>query len=1143
MKNSKKFFCGIAIFSLAVGAGVFALSQGQSGFRRAEAAVTDVEPISELHLDQTKIKNVSIQYETMAGHNGNEVAAYVASATGLAEGKNAEYRFVTEGTEGGTKVAYSKAVEQVRFWYKLTNSSERNVADGAFPYLLQVLDSKGTYPLRTWNPDVDGQWHEQTMDVGSEFYNQFAGFVVKSGDLNGSITIAGIQLITTSEAAGDLHVVPTKVQRVDYHFEWLTNHAGEKVAAYVFEGDGDLYPNPGVNNYMPEMRFVNAASDASNKVASVPAVQNVHFWYKITNTADVATYHSENGTDPYCVQVVGAPSGYPKYSFNPTVDGQWHQFTLDVDTADQNAFAGIIVQAGDLKGSIVITDIELNKYTASEPVSDLHLDQVKIRRVSVHYETMNGHDGNPVDAYVAEGAGNLYPVDGVNNYMPEMRFMNADSGDSVKIPFATPVTNIHFWYKLDNKADVVTHDSEIDGEGYCLQGVTSDGRYPRYHFNPINDGEWHSWLLNFDSTDQSVLAGFIVQAGDLDGSIVIANLEVNGAYEQLANVISFKLGSFNYELIDNYFVQFSMSADVFNYHDAAYTGHYQDHAAEFIAACGADIMNTFTVNGKTLQYWKTYNDQFLTYPRTEGVSAAPMSGGGQYSPVSVEFFENYFEVKLVLEYFPMTSIEIGFLSSFKSVSGGITYETNNDLVFKSTLLADGDGRHPSITFQQDLSHEISREFHINSVDIWPSGQPKYQHFVIWTDVPRNSSKITQAWPHDNYRYIFDDLLIDGVSLTHYACWARGNSLDFDDSWNVNNDYVTETPVAGNRNYNTAIQPSIVTNQDNYVFFVRIPMKLYEDLDVDWANAFSIREGALWMTPDGPARNSALNTVNKSTSKTEVNITNMTVSQANNGTGRIELHTDVDVASIGYNFSDKAWEDCCLDMFRINYQSIRDYNATCGIEISQEEYNIDCFNAYGVEDGKANVSRLTQPIIVHCETNCIVILIHPKAWEQLKTSIIFVGVSENTRVWSDSYAYFYIPTSFSANTDDFFLNDLIADGLHMSDYDSSLTGEGDGSCATYYPQAKAKYLALTSTAKARFLGENTFASARARMAKWAEINGEAFDVSTGEFSRIATFNPLQAVAGQDYTTLIIVVASIVAMLAVGGAFIFIKRRRG
>lgn len=1142
MKNSKRFFCGIAILALAAGAGVYALSQNGSGFLRAEAAVTDVEPASELHLDQTKIKNVSIQYETMTGHNGNEVTAYVASASGLASGKNAEYRFVTEGTEGNTKVAYSKAVESVRFWYKLTNSSERNVADGAFPYLLQVLDSEGTYPLRSWTPNVDGEWHQQTMDVGSDFYNRFAGFVVKAGDLNGSITVADIQLITTAEQAGELHVVPTKVQRVSYHFEWLTGHSGNKVAAYVFEGDGGLYPQQGVSDYMPEMRFVNADSDASTKIPCATPVLNVHFWYKITNTADLATHYSQNGTDPYCIQVVKA-SGYPEYDFHPVADGEWHQFTLDVAASEQSDFVGIIVQAGDLKGTIVLSEIELNKYNSTEPTSDLHLDQVKIRRVSVHYEQMTGPDGNPVNAYVAEGAGGLYPVQG-NSYMPEVRFMNADSGDSVKVPFAEPVANIHFWYKLDNKADVETHNSEIAGEGYCLQGVTTSG-YPMYNFSPINDGEWHSWLLEFNSADQNILAGFIVQAGDLDGTLVIANLEVNGNYKQLSDVITFKEASFNYDYIDNYFANFNLLEDVFNYDSAAYTGHYQDHASEFLTACEADIMNTIAINGKTLQYWKTFTDSYLTYPRTAGVTVDPLSHGGQYSPVSVEFKKAQVDFKFVLEYFPMTSIEVTFLNSFKSVSGGVTYESNNDLTFKATILASADkAKHSKITFQTDLSHELSREFHITNVDLWATGTPqKYQRFVLWTDVPRDTVKADQAWPHDNYRYMFDDILLDGVSLTHYCSWARGNCLDFDADWNVNADYVTDTPVAGARNYNTAIQPHIVTDQPNYVFFIDVPLKIYEDLNVDWFSTFSIRKDALWVTTDGPTRNSATATFNKITSKTEAEITELSVSETANGTGMIELHTNKDMHALGYNFSDKAWEDCCLDMIKLNYQSLRQINANPGVEISQVEYNIEYFNAYGVTDGAAKPSRLTVPVIVHVNASAIRIIVHPKLWAQMKTEIIYVNVAKNTRCLSDGFAYFNIGTAFMANTDDFFLNQLVGEGLHMSDYDASLTGVGDGSCKTYYAGAKAKFQALTSTAKNRFLTANEFADARERMARWAELNNETFNVSTGEFSRTETFNPFTKALGQDYSVIIVIAATAATMLAVGAIFFFIKKRRG
>ena len=497
--------------------------------------ITTTEPASELHLDQTKIKNVTMRYETMAGHNGNQVDTYVASASGNTAG-NPEYRFVTAGTEGGTKVAYSKAVEQVHFWYKVDNDSEKNAADAAVPYLLQVLDSEGTYPIREWTPVNDGLWHEWTMDVQSSFYNQFAGFLVKAGDLDGTFTIAEIQLLTSAEEAGDLHLDLAKVQRVDYHFEWLTNHdASKKVAAYVFEGDGDLYPNPGVNDYMPEMRFMNASSGGSTKIASDPAVKNVHFWYKITNTADVATHDSENDGYGYCIEVVKAPSGYPIYTFEPVVDGAWHEFTLNVAAADQAAFAGIIVQAGDLNGSIAIAELEINKAVATDTEAPgvLHLDLAKVQRVDHHFEWVTGHDGDLVNAYVFEGNGGLYPEPGVNDYMPEMRFMNASSGGSTKVASDPAVENVYFWYKISNAADLSEHHSQNGTDPYNLQVVGAPSGYYDYTFHAVADGEWHQFKLNILEEHQNKFAGFILQAGDLDGYIMVADLQVNVAYTDL----------------------------------------------------------------------------------------------------------------------------------------------------------------------------------------------------------------------------------------------------------------------------------------------------------------------------------------------------------------------------------------------------------------------------------------------------------------------------------------------------------------------------------------------------------------------------------------------------------------------------------
>ena len=199
MKKSTKFFCGIALVALAMGAGVAAISHVQES-KVAFAEVVSTEPVSVLHLDQTKIKGYDEHYyETMTGHTGSGITAYVFSADGDCA-VNPEIRFVTEGTEGDTKVAYGSAVTTARFWYKLTNTSEKNVADGDFPYLLQVLDSEGTYPLINWQPVVDGEWHSWCMEVPETYQSRFAGFLVKMGDINGSLVVADIELNVTAEA-------------------------------------------------------------------------------------------------------------------------------------------------------------------------------------------------------------------------------------------------------------------------------------------------------------------------------------------------------------------------------------------------------------------------------------------------------------------------------------------------------------------------------------------------------------------------------------------------------------------------------------------------------------------------------------------------------------------------------------------------------------------------------------------------------------------------------------------------------------------------------------------------------------------------------------------------------------------------------
>lgn len=997
MKNSKKFFCGIAIFSLAVGAGVFALSQGQSGFRRAEAAVTDVEPISELHLDQTKIKNVSIQYETMAGHSGNTVAAYVASASGLETGKNAEYRFVTEGTEGNTKIAYSKAVEQVHFWYKLTNSSERNVADGDFPYLLQVLDSKGTYPLRDWTPVVDGAWHEQTMDVGSDFYNQFAGFVVKSGDLNGSITIAEIQLRTSVEAVSELHLDTTKVKHVTAHYEWMAGHNGAKVAAYMIEGSGNLY----YDETFPEVRFLTIGSEGSTKIPYASKVVNAHFWYKMENSME----QSCEVTEPYCIQVV-TESAYPKYEFTPIKDGQWHPWTVQVRESEQEHFVGVLIEFGDLNGYLAVSDFELNKtVTEIEPASDLHLDQTKIKHVSAHYEYMAGPDGSLTNTYVIEGEGNLY----YDETYPEVRFLNDGSNGSTKHAYDFNVTNVHFWYKLENTME---QPCEV-ADPYCLQVVTETA-YPKYEFKPIKDGQWHEWLLEVRSEDQANFVGVLVEFGDLCGEFTITNLELNGAYKNLESVISFGNKDIGFNYIGDMFVDFALTERIFtstSYYDNGKYENYQDKDGNEL-----QLRDGIIINGKTLRYWQEFEGVDETYPRNDGIHSFPTSAGGQYNPVALELLETTMAFKLNIEFFPTTDTEITFKAGlFAGYYNGVSYILNKDLTYKSTLPTEAeiptvlDTEHANVTLDSAAKHnrikfvkvdelnETEKLFTIDHVDRWgdtvTTGDYSYRWYVLWSNVPRPQDMTRQSWTIDNFRYMNEDILMNGVPLYHYILSARGNSRDFTslNPLTQNPAYEALHPTGSlAANYDTAIQLSLVTDQDNYVFFIYIPEQLFVDYEIAGNPTFSIREGALWQLRDG--------------------------------------------------------------------------------------------------EGNSYKAR-------------------------------------NTLSQADKDA----------------LADLVNNGLHMSDYN-----ENNGYCKDnehgYYAIAKAKFIALSADAKYTFLHDDAYGDARARISAWAVANNEVFNMSTGDFSRITTLNPLFTSMSQDHTTLIIVVASVGAMLAVGGFFI-IKKKRG
>ena len=494
-----------------------------------------------------------------------------------------------------------------------------------------------------------------------------------------------------------------------------------------------------------------------------------------------------------------------------------------------------------------------------------------------------------------------------------------------------------------------------------------------------------------------------------------------------------------------------------------------------------------------------------------------------------------------LEYFPMLDTEITFKSGlFRGDNNGVRYDLYKDLVFKSTL-NDGQAHHNQITYKLlENINEVEREFNF-TISRWNSLEPKAMWFNIITDIPRPGDVVNQSWPHDNYRYLFDDILVNDKPLTYYNDWARGNYKDFDENWVRRDEYYTEGPNEY-RNYNVAIQPTIVMDQQNYFIFLRIPYQLFVDLGISKTPIISIREGALWLSKDGDnlihVRNTKKATVQTTT---EFTIESLSVEENSDHSGLIHLQANTNLSEIGYNLSDKVFYDYCLDMVKLNNKTIRELNNTCPVDISYVEYNIGYFNAYGSTDGAANPSRLTVPIIMHTYANSLDIIVHPKYWAILKTTNIVVNVSGDLSVMTDALNIFTITDSYEGDTDSFFLNDLLANALHLYDYSDNL-----GYCKDtehgYYALAKAKYLALTATAKDLFNNNSMYAGARARLAEWARINGETFDASSGTFTANANISIFGNKIENNNIVIISLVAAAISVISALAIAMVIRRRR-
>lgn len=135
---------------------------------------------------------------------------------------------------------------------------------------------------------------------------------------------------------------------------------------------------------------------------------------------------------------------------------------------------------------------------------------------------------------------------------------------------------------------------------------------------------------------------------------------------------------------------------------------------------------------------------------------------------------------------------------------------------------------------------------------------------------------------------------------------------------------------------------------------------------------------------------------------------------------------------------------------------------------------------------------------------------------------------NICLFSFKGTFFISNLQFTYNAYDADLNHLVRDSLHMYVYH-----DNNNTCLTYYAGAKAAYLALSLDQKALFASDSSYASAKARLAAWADANGDVFDAAAGTITAKANMRLFNGVDNQNSVAIIIAIAmsSSVALLGV------------
>lgn len=510
--------------------------------------------------------------------------------------------------------------------------------------------------------------------------------------------------------------------------------------------------------------------------------------------------------------------------------------------------------AATISGSLLTvqqkkTELAKAEVVLTEPDGDLKLETGKIKGYTEHhFETMKGPSGDEVTSYVFSATGNT-------SIYPEIRFIT-DGTQTVTKPYdlvAEETVEVHFWYKLVNSSPKNVNDGDWP---YLLQVLGTDGTYPNHPWTPVVDGEWHLAVLATDDYHDK-FAGMLVKMGDINGSLTIANIKTySTTVVDLETVFpeSFAM-TFNYDYIDTAAAEIVLTEQIFTLSSSTYMN---DHANDF-----KDVDNNviplhegIIINDHPFSYWVAYQAENYTYPRNAGVFDFPLYAGKQYGPVSIEARRSAHSLafKFNLEVFPMDSVVITFKAGlFYGYRENNTYVLDKDLTYYASIGTTGAITKTTFTKTQNWT---TTHLGIRTFDDWSeqtaSQGGKFHKWLMWTDIPRDTANITQGCPVDNYRYMYDNILMNGKPLTYYNAWARGNSKDFTDLADTstqNPDYELGHPTGAiSVNFDLAVRIEVITDQPNYVMAFSIPNQLVTDLSLgEGMPTFTLRDGSAWLS--------------------------------------------------------------------------------------------------------------------------------------------------------------------------------------------------------------------------------------------------------------------------------------------------------